>query len=165
MNTLDILIDIRKIVRSINIESKRIQRDFGISIPQLICLGHMHTSPQFQTTHGDLMKLLSLNSSTITGIINRLEKKGYVRRITARSDRRITIIGLTAKGRRLVERAPAALHDQLSTKLQSLPEHDHEGIRQALQIIVEAMNIQQVDAAALITGEDPIHQEDTQKGD
>jgi len=33
MDTLDILINLRKIVRAINLESKRIQKDFGLSIP------------------------------------------------------------------------------------------------------------------------------------
>ena len=75
MNSLDILIKIRKIVRSLNLESKAIQKDFGLSITQLLCLSHLEKTPNYQTTHKELMELLSLNSSTVTGIINRLEKK------------------------------------------------------------------------------------------
>ena len=68
MEVLEILIDIRKIVRSINLESKRVQKDFGISIPQLLCLGHIERAENKVATHKELMELLSLNSSTVTGI-------------------------------------------------------------------------------------------------
>ena len=34
-----IMISIRKIVRAINLESKRIEKDYGLSIPQLLTLG------------------------------------------------------------------------------------------------------------------------------
>ncbi len=38
MDYKEILIQIRRIVRSINLESKKIQKDFSVSIPQILCL-------------------------------------------------------------------------------------------------------------------------------
>ena len=38
MNFIDILIRLRKIVRSVNLESKRVEKEQGVSIPQLLCL-------------------------------------------------------------------------------------------------------------------------------
>ncbi|HRX00879.1 MAG TPA: MarR family transcriptional regulator, partial [Cyclobacteriaceae bacterium] len=110
METLDILIDIRKIVRSINLESKRVQRDFGISIPQLLCLGHINRAEGKVATHSELMKLLSLNSSTVTGIINRLEKKHLLKRLPKAGDKRVTYIGITKEGSTIVEKSPDILH-------------------------------------------------------
>lgn len=156
METLDILIDIRKIVRSINLESKRVQKDFGISIPQLLCLGHIERASSKVATHGDLMKLLSLNSSTITGIVNRLERREFVKRLPKTGDKRVTYIGITEKGSEVVRQAPDILHDQLATKIKSLPEPTQLKIKEALDIIVGAMEIEEMEAAPLITLNDPI---------
>lgn len=165
MDSIDILIDIRKIVRSINLESKRIQKDFGISIPQLLCMGHLQASSVKKVSHRELMNLLSLNSSTITGIINRLEKKGYVKRYAQKEDKRVTLIVLTAKGRKVAEKSPTALHDKLSEKIQSLPEATREMIRKSLQIIVQAMNIEALDASPMLTINDPIDEMGLKKQD
>ena len=48
----EILTDIRKIVRSINLESKRIQKDFGVSIPQLLCLSYLSSCEGYQSIQG-----------------------------------------------------------------------------------------------------------------
>ena len=88
MDSLEIIVSIRKIVRSLNLESKAIQKDFGLSITQLLCLGHLQNSPGYKSTHKDLMDLLSLNSSTISGILNRLEKRAYIARLSNESDKR-----------------------------------------------------------------------------
>lgn len=156
MDTLDILIDIRKIVRSINLESKRVQKDFGISIPQLLCLGHIDRAVNQVATHGELMKLLSLNSSTITGIINRLEIKGLTKRLPKSGDKRITLIGITPAGSDVVNQAPDILHDQLAAKIKAMPEEIQQKVKGALGIIVAAMEIEKIDASPLITMNDPI---------
>ncbi len=162
MESLDILINIRKIVRSINLESKRIQRDFGISIPQLLCLGHLKQSKNYQSTHSDLMKLLSLNSSTVTGIINRLETKGLVARLPNNKDKRITFLALTSKGLKLLDDVPDILHDQLNRRIDQLPVNKKEMIREALQIIVSSMQIEHLEASPMLTIEEPIAHHDEQ---
>ena len=156
METLDILIDIRKIVRSINLESKRVQRDFGISIPQLLCLGHINRAEGKVATHSELMKLLSLNSSTVTGIINRLEKKHLLKRLPKAGDKRVTYIGITQEGSTIVEKSPDILHDQLAKKIKSLPVSTQQKVKDALSIIVQDMDIEKIDAAPVITINEPI---------
>lgn len=156
MDTLEILIDIRRIVRSINLESKRVQKDFGISIPQLLCLGHIDRAEAKMTTHGELMKLLSLNSSTITGIINRLERRKLIKRLPKTGDKRVTYIGINATGSAVVQQAPDILHDQLASKIKSLPESKQRLVKEALSIIVDAMEIKRVEASPVITINDPM---------
>jgi len=154
MNTLEILVSIRKIVRSINLESKRIQKDFGLSIPQLLCLGHLSQQPNYQSTHGELMQLLSLNSSTVTGIVNRLEKKGLVARVPKMGDRRITHIVITTNGLKILDKTPDVLHDRLAKSLSKIPQEKQEMVKSALQIIVSAMEIEQLEASPMLTIED-----------
>ncbi len=156
MDSIEILVSIRKIVRSLNLESKGIQKEFGLSITQLLCLGHLEKSENYQSTHRELMELLSLNSSTVTGIINRLEKRGYVARMAKTGDKRITYITLTASGLKLLESTPNVLHDRLAKKLASLSDKDQEMVSKALEIIISAMQITKIDASPLLTTEEPI---------
>ncbi len=156
MEAIEILIDIRKIVRSINLESKRVQKDFGISIPQLLCLGHIDRTENKNVTHRELMALLSLNSSTVTGIVNRLEKKGLVKRLPKTGDKRVTYIGITPIGSEVVSQSPDILHDQLASKIKALPPPTQRKIKKALTIIVEAMEIEEMEAAPLIALNVPI---------
>ena len=156
MDSLEILGSIRKIVRSLNLESKSLQKDFGLSITQLLCLGHLEKSPDYQSTHKELMELLSLNSSTVTGIINRLEKRGYVVRLPKSGDKRITYITLTATGLKLLEEAPNILHERLAKKLNTLSDDDKTMVKKALEIIISAMQIRQIDASPLLTSDEPI---------
>jgi len=150
LDSIDIIVSIRKIVRSLNIESKGLQKDFGLSIPQLLCLGHLENQTDFQSTHKELMEFLSLNSSTITGIISRLEKRGYVARLSNSNDRRLKSITLTASGKKLLDETPNILHDRLSIKLNSLSEEQKNMIKDSLSIIISAMNIKTIDAAPLL---------------
>jgi DNA-binding MarR family transcriptional regulator len=154
MKTLDILISIRRIVRSINLESKRIQKDFGVSIPQLLCLLHLRDSHNYQSTHSQLMLLLSLNSSTVTGIVSRLEAKGLLARVPARGDQRVTAIALTNKGLKLLKSAPNILHEKLVQKIEQLPPGEQKTIHNALETIVAAMQIDQLEVSPVLSGDE-----------
>jgi DNA-binding MarR family transcriptional regulator len=90
----EIMISVRKIVRAINLESKRVEKNFGISIPQLLTLKHLKEKPDYKTTMRSLREFLSLNASTVTGIVSRLETKGYIARLPDPSDKRSTPIVL-----------------------------------------------------------------------
>ncbi len=152
----NILIDIRKIVRSINLESKRIQKEFGISIPQLLCLGYLSKCDSYQSTHRELTRYLHLNSSTVTGIINRLERKGFLARLPKKDDRRVTYIALTSAGFDVLEKTPDLLHEKLADTLEKLPGDKVGAIQESLHIIISALGIEDLDASPMITMEDPI---------
>lgn len=89
MKYTDILIRLRQIIRSVNLESKRIEKEYGISIPQLLCFHFLNEKENFQASHKEIKDFLKLNASTVTGIINRLEKKGFVARVPKKGDKRV----------------------------------------------------------------------------
>jgi DNA-binding MarR family transcriptional regulator len=151
METTDILIQIRKIVRSINLESKKIQKEYGVSIPQVLCLNFLHDAPHFQATQAELKRFLNLNSSTVSGIVDRLEKKGLVARLPRSGDKRVVNIALTAAGDELIAAMPSLLHEQLSDKLQTLNAADLKRIDESLDTLVHLLDIQSVEASPVIT--------------
>ncbi len=154
METTDILIKIRKIVRSIDIESKKIQKEHGVSIPQVLCLNYLHSSPNYQATQGDIRRFLNLNPSTVSGIIDRLEKKGYLARLPKLGDKRVVNIILTSAGDKLLDTIPSLLHVQLSEKLQSLSNEEFQKVEDGLNALVRILEIEKIEASPMITMEE-----------
>ena len=152
----EILIKIRKIVRSINLESKKKKKEYGVSIPQILCLDYLNRSENYQSTQKELRDYLNLNSSTVSGIINRLERKGYIARLPKRADKRTTHIVMTSKGSELLKRTPHLLHEKLSRKLENIPDNDTTGINEALDRIIDFLGIDDVDASPVLTVEDKL---------
>ncbi len=154
MDTTEILVKIRKIVRSINLESKKIQKEYGVSIPQILCLNFLHESPNFQSTQNEIRKFLNLNSSTVSGIINRLEKKGLLARLPKSGDKRVVNIALTSSGDKLLSQIPSLLHEQLSRKLHDLSREKLIRLEESLNILVNMLEIQKIQASPLIAIDD-----------
>lgn len=155
MDYTDILIPIRKIVRSINLDSKKIQKECGLSIPQILALTFLNRAPNFQCTQLELRKFLELNSSTVTGIIRRLEKKGFVAKLPPQGDKRATRLSLTSSGLTVLEKAPPLLQEQLVDKLAALPIEKFNIVQQGLEILVEALGAEDLDAGPILTIPDP----------
>lgn len=141
MDSTDILINIRKIVRSINLESKRIEKDHGVSIPQVLCMDYLSKSPNFQASQGELKAFLNLNSSTVSGIVHRLEKKGLIARLPKTGDKRIIKLILTAPGEKLLNKIPPLLHDKLSKRLDLLDDSQLIKIEEVLKNLTEFLQI------------------------
>ena len=157
MDTTEVLIKVRKIVRSINLESKKIQKEYGVSIPQVLCLNYLKSAPNFQATQGELKRFLNLNSSTTSGIIRRLEKKGYIARLPKSGDKRVVNITLTSDGEEHLSAIPSLLHEQLSEKLQDLEPAQLKKLEEGLDLLVTMMNIQELEASPLVTVEDNLN--------
>ncbi|QSE96361.1 MarR family winged helix-turn-helix transcriptional regulator [Fulvivirga lutea] len=151
MDADSIIISIRKILRSVNLESKRIQKEHGISIPQLLLLTFLSKQPGFKATHKEVSQYLNLNSSTITGITSRLEKKGVIARVTKPEDRRVSFITLTALGQQLLKSTPKLMHERLAQKLQSTDPKKVKELEKAFSLVIEFMGIQDIEAAPVIT--------------
>jgi len=141
------------------LESKRIQKEYGISIPQYLCLNFLNSKEDYRATAKEIGGHLNLNASTISGIISRLEKKGYLAKLPNQSDKRSTYIYLTALGEKMVTSMPDLLHEKLTAKLKSLSEGDLENLKEAMDLLVGLMGVEGVDASPMITpGENIIQQ-------
>lgn len=156
MEYTDILISLRKILRSINIESKRVEKEYGISIPQYLCLNFLGKQKYYKATLKEVKEHLNLNASTVTGIISRLEKKGFTAKLPNSGDKRSVNIILTALGKEAVDSMPALLHEKLSLKLESLSENKLNELQNSLDILVGFMEVDNVDASPIIVSDEKI---------
>jgi DNA-binding MarR family transcriptional regulator len=78
--------------------SKRLEVTMGITGPQRLALQMVGRFPQI--TAGQLAQLLHVDPSTLTGIVQRLVRRGLIQRRPDAHDGRRTLLGLTAEGRR-----------------------------------------------------------------
>jgi len=157
MEYTEILINIRKIIRSINLESKSIEREFGISIPQYLCLNFLRKSETYRATATEIGLHLNLNASTVTGIVSRLEKKGYVARLLNPEDKRSSFIYLTALGDKIIKTIPNLLQDKLTLKLQELQPEELQQLQNSLALLVKFMGVEDLDASPVLTPEEHIN--------
>jgi len=127
----DIVGSIRRLVRAVYLDSQKMKREFGMTGPQSGVLRLLLKNGSMSSA--DLSRLMYVTPSNITGIIDRLEKKGLVERVRRERDRRVTLLVLTAAGKELSEGIPDAIEKQLINQLSDL-ENEH------VQILAMAMN-------------------------
>lgn len=85
-----------------------------------------------------LADLLACDASNVTGIVDRLEARGLVRREANPADRRVKRVALTEEGEETVRRIRADLMSGL-TGLESLGEEDRRSFRRLLEEVFPAI--------------------------
>ncbi len=115
-----------EIVKSLNrLFRKQFHRFAGgqeLTVPQIFLLKHLvHHGP---TSISELAGNLNLANSTVSGIVDRLERDGYVLRVRDAVDRRIVFVQLTEHGERLRQQVPEFQQRFLRDLIRDLPEQD-----------------------------------------
>ena len=141
---LRVLHALRRIIRAVDIHSRKLNNDFKITAPQLICLYSLVKGGEM--TQSELSKQVSMGISTINGVIDRLEKKGLVIRQRDTQDRRKVFITVTEAGKMISKSTPSLLQDRLSDSLRNLPELEQAAIALSLERVVTLMEAEHLDA-------------------
>lgn len=87
----------------------------GISMAQLNILYTLRRSSEMTMSH--LADVLNVSLSNATGLIDRLEERGYIERTRVPEDRRIVMVHLTASGVGMIDEQDAVADDLLRTVL------------------------------------------------
>lgn len=74
---------------------------YGVTVSEAYCLRALWQNGRMSM--GALAADLTLKMSTMTGIVDQLVKKAFVRRLSDPDDRRVQLVELTRKGRRTYE--------------------------------------------------------------
>ena len=70
----------------------------------------------------ELKKMMHVSAPTITGIVDRLERDGYITRHISKEDRRVKIVKLTQKGQNLIKKFRANVKKRWEYILSKMPE-------------------------------------------
>ena len=132
-----IIQSLRTIFKAIQDYSHEVSENYGITGPQLWVLKTISLNGRLSL--GDLGRRMYLKPSTITGLIDVLEEKGYLARMRDREDRRVVKVQLTPKGQRLVKKAPNPAQGKMIYGLRKLKRHELDVIFDSVQKLVKIM--------------------------
>jgi len=139
-----IMQSLRRIFKAIQDYSQEVSHKFGITGPQLWALKSLSTNGSLPL--GQLSKMMYLHPSTITGVVDRLEKKGYVVRDRVHKDRRVVMVQLTTKGKKTASKAPNPIQGKMIYGLNRLKQKNLNSIYDAVEKLMEIAEAQNIKA-------------------
>jgi DNA-binding MarR family transcriptional regulator len=156
-----VLISLRKIIRAIDLHSKRLERDSGLTGPQLLLMQRIDSHGG--VTAGVIAREISLSQATVTSIIDRLERKELLKRERNLDDKRKVMVSLTGEGKKALEKAPTLMQESFIHSFDQLEGWEQTLILSSLQRVAGMMNATDLDAAPLLDSSDAqvIDQPDT----
>lgn len=117
-SVLDFLRLLWAIDHALQKHSRRMTRELGVTGVQRLAIRVLGRYPDL--TPGQLAGLLHLHPSTVTGIVQRLQRGGFVLRRMDPSDRRRSRLALTARGRAIDARRGGTVEAELEAALQKI---------------------------------------------
>lgn len=98
----------------------------NISFSQFYLLSYLTTSPDLTMT--DIARKMGHSTAAATGLVDRMEKLGYVERSHAVDDRRKVMVRITGKGVELVARLRSALQTRVAEAMEETKTSDIDGL-------------------------------------
>ena len=104
-----------------------------ISFPQFFLMAYL--SSEDYLTMSDIAKKMGHSTAAATGLVDRLEKLGYVERVHAAEDRRKIMVRITGKGTDLVANMRGEIASSLAETMAEMDEEEADTIRHAQMMI------------------------------
>lgn len=143
-----IVASIRRIVRAVDLHSRHLVEEHGITAPQLAVLGE--ASRLGGPSIGTLARGVHLSQPTVSGVLDRLERRGCVRRERSESDRRAVVVTTTEKGEKVLRESPSLLQDRFREELARLEGWERHWLLSALERIAAMMDAERIKAAPVL---------------
>ncbi|MGX1100007.1 MarR family winged helix-turn-helix transcriptional regulator [Amorphus sp. MBR-141] len=140
-----VLIVLRRIIRSVDLQSRQVARTVGLTIPQLIVLQAVRDLGEVTSTM--LSAHASLSPATVTTILDKLELRGLVERYRSANDRRVVHTRLTAEGAGALSKAPPLLQESFVRRFDSLDVTRQDALLAALGDIADMMDTGEAEEA------------------
>lgn len=140
--SMQIMMRVRQIIQEMAKHSKHIQETYKVTVPQLICLHEVYEHGPISI--GVLTKIVYLNNSTVTGIVDRLERKGLLKRTRISKDRRQVHLEITKEGVEFIQTAPTPLQQRFVERLNKLDEERVTMILWSLEMLVDMLGPEKI---------------------
>ncbi|SIS91689.1 MarR family winged helix-turn-helix transcriptional regulator [Neptunomonas antarctica] len=144
----EVLISLRRIIRCTDMQSKRIMKSSGLTIPQVMVLRAINLLGD--VTVKKISDDVSLSQATVTIILNRLEDRLLIERVRSKKDRRIVNARLTDIGKTTLTTAPPLLHEEFIKQFENLDDEKQVTLVASLQQVATMMSAESLDAAPLL---------------
>ena len=144
----EIVVALRRIIRAVDLHSRRLVHEVGLTWPQLATLRAAERLGE--CTISALARAVHLGQPTLTGIVQRLERAGYVARCRNEQDGRSVKVTITSTGQALLADAPSLLQDRFRNELAGLKDWERFQTLASLQRIAEMMDAETLDASPIL---------------
>jgi DNA-binding MarR family transcriptional regulator len=144
----ELLMSLRKVIRAIGLYSKKLNKDSGLTSPQLFVLQKIEA--QGGAMVKDIANSINLSSATVTSILDRLENKNLVIRERSTVDKRKVGLHLTTAGIKTLENAPKPLQEHFIDRFEKLEEWEQTQLVATMQRIATMMDAENLDAAPML---------------
>lgn len=128
---------LRKVDYIIRKKGREILKDFNITIPQFTALQILINNEEM--TIGELSQKMALACSTITDLIDRMERNELVIRKRDEKDKRVVRIEVLPKGHQIVEKVLEERVKFLDSKMKGLTEEQKLSLNEGLKALYDAM--------------------------
>jgi DNA-binding MarR family transcriptional regulator len=109
----------------------RLHADFGVTLPRFDVMATLYDAPE-GLSMGEVSRRLMVSSGNVTGIVERLDREGLIRRRTNPDDRRSKLVRLTASGRTAFEEMAEVHEGWIVSMLSGLREEEVEQLKYLL---------------------------------
>jgi DNA-binding MarR family transcriptional regulator len=130
---------IRALVHALAQSARTVERRTGITNAQLFIVHQL--ADDGELTINELAARVLTQQSTVSLLVARLSAAGLVKRARSPVDRRRICVSLTAKGRRLAQRAPAPPMARLLHALNELSPADRRHLSRGLTVLLARMHV------------------------
>ena len=141
LSHLDILQKFRIIVSAAQKYSQRVEKQLGVTGAQLWILKEIDVSPGLRV--GEMAKKLAIHQTTVSNLLDALEKKEMICKTRLAKDQRIVNLILSDKGKSLLRKAPEPVRGLLPEALCQMSREDLSDLGKSMDILLK--NIAQVD--------------------
>jgi DNA-binding MarR family transcriptional regulator len=132
-----ILDALRSLVRELRLASREAEQRVGVHGAQLHALRQLADSPTASLT--ELAERTHTDISSVSVVVSRLVEQGLVARKAADDDRRRLSLGLTARGRAVIRKAPETGTSRLLRAAEHLSDRELHGLANGLAKLVDGL--------------------------
>jgi DNA-binding MarR family transcriptional regulator len=133
------LVALRHVTQAMDLYSRRLAAQQGLTVPQLTVLRALHRLPGKNVSISDLSRSVHLRPATVTEMLVRMERRDLVSRARSTTDRRCVLVSLTEPGKTVLAKAPPPLPEPLLASLEHLAPWEQLMLLSALQRLASLM--------------------------
>lgn len=142
------VIALRRILRAAELGSKDLARESGLTTSQLVILQIIGREGKMMPSA--ISQAATLTQATITTLVAKLEKRGFVTRRRDTEDRRCVWVEITPKGRQALNSAPDSLQERFSRAFDHLQDWEKAMIIAALERVGALLDAENIDASPIL---------------
>ncbi|WP_102398782.1 MarR family winged helix-turn-helix transcriptional regulator [Haloimpatiens massiliensis] len=136
--SIEIVRMLKQVMDSIKQSVKKEFKDMKLTAPQGMIIGILSHEGKMKIS--DLSKRIGLSNSTISGIVDRLEKQGLVERIRSEKDRRVVYVDVNPEFRKNSKDRFCQIQRKIEMMVSKTSDEEADKILEGLSILKEVVD-------------------------